>query len=110
HTLGIDYESIPGCTYCNPQIASIGLTERACKEKGIEYNVGKYSLKAHGKAIAVGAADGLVKIITSKPYGEILGAHIIGEDASELIAELGLAKRLEATVEDIISTVHAHPT
>lgn len=110
HTLGIDYESIPGCTYCNPQVASIGLTERACKEKGIEYTVGKYSLKAHGKAIAVGANDGLVKIITSKPYGEILGAHIIGEDASELIAELGLAKRLEATVEDIISTVHAHPT
>jgi len=110
HTIGIDYDSIPGCTYCNPQIASIGLTERAVKEKGIEYNVGKYSLKAHGKAIAVGAADGLVKIITTKKYGEILGAHIIGEDASELIAELGLAKRLEATAEDIISTVHAHPT
>lgn len=110
HTIGIDYDAIPGCTYCNPQIASIGLTERAVKEKGIEYNVGKYSLKAHGKAIAVGAADGLVKIITTKKYGEILGAHIIGEDASELIAELGLAKRLEATAEDIISTVHAHPT
>ncbi len=109
-TLGVDYESIPGCTYCNPQIASIGMTERAVKEKGIDYQVGKFQLKSHGKAIAVGATDGLVKIITSKPYGEILGAHIIGEDASELIAELGLAKRLEATAEDIISTVHAHPT
>ncbi|MGI9015430.1 MAG: dihydrolipoyl dehydrogenase [Phycisphaerales bacterium] len=110
HTIGIDYDSIPGCTYCNPQIASIGMTEKAVKEAGIEYNVGKYSLKAHGKAIAVGADDGMVKLITSKPYGEILGAHIIGEDASELIAEIGLAKRLEATAEDIISTVHAHPT
>jgi dihydrolipoamide dehydrogenase len=110
HTLGIDYNAFPGCTYCNPQVASIGMTERAVKEKGIEYQVGKYGLKAHGKAIAVGATEGLVKIITSKPYGEILGAHIIGEDASELIAELSLAIRLEATVEDIISTIHAHPT
>ena len=110
HTLGIDYDSIPGCTYCNPQIGSIGMTEEQVKEAGIEYNVGKYSLKSHGKAIAVGADDGMVKLITSKPYGEILGCHIIGEDASELIAEVGLAKRLEGTAEDIISTVHAHPT
>jgi dihydrolipoamide dehydrogenase len=110
HTLGVDYASIPGCTYCNPQIASIGMTEREVKAKGIEYKVGTYQLKAHGKAIAVGATEGLVKIITSKKYGEILGAHIFGEDASELIAEMGLAKRLEATAEDIISTVHAHPT
>ncbi|HJN71332.1 MAG TPA: dihydrolipoyl dehydrogenase, partial [Phycisphaerales bacterium] len=71
---------------------------------------GVYSLKAHGKAIAVGAADGFVKLLASKKYGEILGAHIIGKDASELIAEVGLAIRLEATVEDIISTMHAHPT
>ncbi len=110
HTLGVDYSSIPGCTYCNPQIASIGMTEREAKAKGLKYKVGKYPLKAHGKAIAVGATDGLVKIITSEPYGEILGAHIFGEDASELIGEMGLAKRLEATAEDIISTVHAHPT
>jgi dihydrolipoamide dehydrogenase len=106
----IDYNSIPACTYCSPQIASIGLTERACKEQGLEYDTGVYQLKAHGKAIAVGKTEGMVKIITSKPYGEILGAHIIGEDASELIAEIGLAKRLEATAEDIISTMHAHPT
>lgn len=110
HTLGVDYDAFPGCTYCNPQIGSIGLTERECKAKGLKYKVGKYSLKAHGKAIAVGATEGMVKIITSEPYGEILGAHILGEDASELIAEIGLAKRLEATAEDIISTVHAHPT
>ena len=110
HTLGVDYDSIPGCTYCRPQIASVGLTERAAKEQGLDYTVAKYQFKAHGKAIAVGATDGLVKLITSKPYGEILGCHIIGEDASELIGEICLAKRLEATVEDVISTMHAHPT
>ncbi len=110
HTLGVDYAAFPGCTYCNPQVASIGMTEREAKQKGLKIKVGKYPLKNHGKAIAVGATDGLVKIITSEPYGEILGAHIFGEDASELIGEMGLAKRLEATAEDIISTVHAHPT
>ncbi len=109
-TLGVDYDSIPACTYCNPQIASIGLTEREVIGQSIDHQVGVCSLKSHGKAVAVGANEGLVKIITSKPYGEILGAHIIGTDASELIAEMGLAKRLEATAEDIISTVHAHPT
>ena len=86
------------------------MTERAVKEKDIDYQVGTYQFKSHGKAIAIGAMEGMVKILTSKPYGEILGAHIIGEDASELIAEIGLAIRLEATAEDIISTVHAHPT
>ena len=80
------------------------------RDQGIDYSVGTFQLKSHGKAVAVGAVDGMVKIITSKPYGEILGAHIIGHDASELIAEMGLAKRLEATAEDIISTIHAHPT
>lgn len=110
HAIAMDYDAIPGCTYCNPQIASIGLTERAAKEKGIEYKTGIYQLKAHGKAMATGATDGFVKLVVSKKYGEILGAHIFGEDASELISELGLAKRLEATAEDIISTVHAHPT
>ena len=84
HVIPIDYGAIPGCTYCSPQIASIGLTERACKEQGLEYTTGTYQLKAHGKAIAVGKTEGLVKVITSKPYGEILGAHIIGADASEL--------------------------
>jgi dihydrolipoamide dehydrogenase len=110
HTLGVDYDSIPGCTYCNPQIASIGMTERDAKAKGLKYKVGKFQLKGHGKAIAVGATEGMIKLITSEPYGEILGCHIIGEDASELIVETTLAKRLEATAEDIISTMHAHPT
>ncbi len=110
HAISMDYNQVPGCTYCNPQIASIGMTERAAKEKGLDYNVGKYNLQAHGKAIAIGATQGLVKVLTSKPYGEILGAHIIGEDASEMIAEFSVATRLEATAEDIISTIHAHPT
>jgi dihydrolipoamide dehydrogenase len=110
HTLGIDYKAIPGCTYCNPQIASIGMTERAAKESGVEFSVGTYKLASHGKAISIGATEGLVKLIVSKPYGEILGAHIFGEDASELIAEIALAIRLEATAEDVISTIHAHPT
>ncbi len=86
------------------------MTEKEVQEKGIEYVKGVYSLKSHGRAIAVGAADGTVKLLASKPYGEILGAHIIGQDASELIAEIGLAIRLEATFEDIMSTMHAHPT
>jgi len=110
HTLGVDYNSIPACTYTNPQIASIGKTESQLKEEGVEYVKGVYSLKAHGKAIAVDAADGFVKLLASKKYGEILGAHLIGKDASEWIAGVGLAIRLEATVEDIISTMHAHPT
>jgi len=110
HTFGVDYNSIPGCTYTNPQIASIGMTEAKVQEAGIDYIKGVYSLKSHGKAIATGATEGFVKLLASKPYGEILGAHIIGNSASELIAEIGLAIRLEATVEDIISTMHAHPT
>ncbi len=110
HTLGVDYNSIPGCTYTNPQVASIGMTERAARDAGVEYTVGTFPLSALGKAIAVGQTEGFVKIIASKPYGEILGAHIIGKDASELIHEFCLAIRLEATAEDIISTMHAHPT
>jgi dihydrolipoamide dehydrogenase len=107
---GVHYDSIPGATYCNPQVASVGMTERQCKEKGIEYRVGKYGLKSHGKAIADGAAEGLVKIIVSKKYGEILGGHIIGQNASELIHEVCVAKALEGTVDDLIATMHAHPT
>jgi dihydrolipoamide dehydrogenase len=110
HTLGVDYRSIPGCTYTSPQIASIGLTERAAKEAGHDVKVGKFPLTALGKAIATGNAEGFVKIVAAEPYGEILGAHIIGKDASELIHEFCLAIRLEATAEDLISTMHAHPT
>ncbi|MCP4759704.1 MAG: dihydrolipoyl dehydrogenase [Planctomycetes bacterium] len=109
-TLGVDYQSIPGCTYTSPQIASIGMTEAAAREAGHDVQIGKFPLTALGKAIATGAAEGFVKIVASEPYGEILGAHIIGKDASELIHEFCLAIRLEATAEDVISTMHAHPT
>jgi dihydrolipoamide dehydrogenase len=110
HTLGVDYRAIPGCTYTNPQIASVGMTEAAAREAGHDVKIGKFPLTALGKAIATGSARGFVKIVASEPYGEILGAHIIGKDASELIHEFCLAIRLEATAEDIISTMHAHPT
>jgi dihydrolipoamide dehydrogenase len=100
----------PGCTYCHPQVASVGLTERAAKEKGLKFKVGKFPFMASGKARAVGEVDGFVKLILGEPHGEILGAHIIGPEATEMIAELGLAITLEATHEEIEATIHAHPT
>jgi dihydrolipoamide dehydrogenase len=106
----IDYSNIPGCTYCQPQVASVGLTEEAAKEKGLEYKVGKFPFRASGKAVAGGDAEGMVKLIFGKKYGEIIGAHIVGSEATEMIAEMGLAKSLEATSEDIHRTIHAHPT
>ncbi|SDT91319.1 dihydrolipoamide dehydrogenase [Verrucomicrobium sp. GAS474] len=103
-------ELFPGCTYCSPQVASIGLTEKKAKEKGLKYKVGKFPYVASGRAVAVGEPEGFVKLIVAEPHGEILGAHIIGSEATELIAELGLAMTLEATVDEIHSTIHAHPT
>ena len=100
----------PGCTYCQPQVASVGLTERAAKEAGKTFKVGRFPFQASGKAQAVGETEGFVKLIIAEPHGEILGAHIIGPEATELIAELGLAINLEATHEDIEATIHAHPT
>ena len=100
----------PGCTYCQPQVASVGLTERAAKEQKIAYKVGRFPFQASGKALAVGEGEGFVKILFGEPHGEVLGAHIIGPEATELIAELGLAINLEATHEDIEGTIHAHPT
>jgi dihydrolipoamide dehydrogenase len=106
----IDYENIPGCTYCQPQIASIGFTETKAKELGYEVKIGKFPFMASGKAFAAGEREGFVKLIFDKKYGELLGASIIGSEATELIAELGLAKSLGATAETIIKTIHAHPT
>lgn len=100
----------PGCTYCHPQVASIGLTERAAKEAGKTFKVGKFPFQASGKGRAVGEVDGFVKLLFGEPHGELLGAHIIGAEATELIAELGLAMTLEATHEEIEATIHAHPT
>lgn len=102
--------NFPGCTYCQPQVASVGLTERAAKEKGIAYKVGKFPFLASGKALAAGESEGFVKLIFGQQYGELLGAHIIGADATEMIAELGLALTLEATKDEIAQTIHAHPT
>ncbi len=106
----IDYDAIPGCTYCQPQVASVGLTERDCKQRGIACRVGKFPFQASGKAQAVGHTEGFVKIIASEEHGQILGAHMVGDSVTELIAELGLAIRLEATVQEVIATIHAHPT
>jgi len=110
HVEPIDYNSIPGCTYCNPQVASVGLTESKAKELGYIIKIGKFPFMASGKAFATGDRDGFVKLIFDAKYGELLGAHIIGHDATELISEVTIAKNLEATYESIVKTVHAHPT
>jgi dihydrolipoamide dehydrogenase len=106
----INYDNIPGCTYCQPQVASIGLTEQKAKEAGYELKIGKFPFMASGKAFAIGEREGFVKLLFDAKYGELLGAHIIGSEATEMIAELALAKSLEATAESIIKTIHAHPT
>ncbi len=106
----VDYNSIPGCTYCHPQVASIGMTERQAKEAGYDVQIGRFPYSASGKARAIGARDGMVKLIFDKKYGELLGAHIIGAEATELIAELGVAKALEATPVELSKIMHAHPT
>jgi len=100
----------PGCTYCHPQIASVGLTEDKAKEEGIAIKVGKFPFSASGKAVAINQPEGFVKLILSEEHGEILGAHIIGENATELISEYVLANKTELTSEEIHDTIHAHPT
>ena len=109
-TQPLNYNNVPGCTYCQPQIASIGLTEDKARAGGHELNIGRFPYSASGKARAIGEREGLVKLIFDKKYGELLGAHIIGADATELIAELGLAKSLESTSIELNKTMHAHPT
>lgn len=106
----IDYENIPGCTFCEPQVASVGFTERKAKELGYELKIGKFPYMASGKAFAVGEREGFVKVIFDAKYGEILGGHIIGAGATDLIAEITLARAMEATGHSLIKTVHAHPT
>lgn len=110
HSDGVDYTSIPGCTYCQPQVASIGLTEEKAKAAGHEIKVGKFPFTANGKAHGIGEAKGFVKLIFDAQYGELLGAHLIGPDVTEMIAELGLARALEATGPMIFKTIHSHPT
>jgi dihydrolipoamide dehydrogenase len=110
HGLPKRVKVFPGCTYCQPQVASVGLTEKAARDKGLDVKVGKFPFTASGKAVASAETEGFVKVVTAAGTGEILGAHIIGSEATELIAEYGLAITLEATVEEIHQTIHAHPT
>ena len=110
HPKAIDYSNVPSVTYCHPEVASIGLTEEQAKEQGLDYQVGRFPFSANGRARASNETDGFVKIIRDKKYGEILGAHIVGGHASEMIHELILARTNEYTVEEIDLAIHAHPT
>lgn len=106
----LHYDNIPGCTYCQPQVASVGLTEAQAKEKGYDLAIGRFPFRPLGKSLAAGETEGFVKLIFDKKYGELLGAHILGNEATDMIAELVLARSVEATAHELIKTVHAHPT
>ena len=106
----VDYSNIPGCTYTIPEIASVGMTEKAAKESGYNIKIGKFPFTASGKASAAGAKDGFVKLIFDEKYGELLGAHLIGANVTEMIAELVVAKKLETTGHELIKAIHPHPT
>lgn len=110
HPEPLDYGNIPGCTYCNPEVASVGMTEKAAKDAGHDIKVGKFPFSASGKASAAGAKDGFVKLIFDAKYGELLGAHMIGANVTEMIAEIVAVRKLETTGMDLIKTVHPHPT
>ncbi|HXS56792.1 MAG TPA: dihydrolipoyl dehydrogenase [Hanamia sp.] len=106
----IDYNNVPGCTYCSPEIASVGYTEKAAKDAGYEIKVGKFPFIASGKAVSAGASEGFVKIIYDAKYGELLGCHMIGSNVTELIAEVSVARKLETTAHEILNAIHPHPT
>ncbi|HLF64881.1 MAG TPA: dihydrolipoyl dehydrogenase [Saprospiraceae bacterium] len=110
HVEPLNYNNLPSCTYCSPEVASVGYTEAEAKEKGYEIKVGKFPYSASGKAKAAGAPEGFVKLIFDAKYGEFLGAHMIGYNVTELIAEVVVARKLETTGHDIIKSVHPHPT
>ena len=107
---GIDYNNVPGCTYCIPEISSVGYTEKAAKEAGYEIKVGKFPFMASGKASASGATEGFVKVIFDAKYGEFLGCHMIGMNVTEMIAEAVVARKLETTAHEILNAIHPHPT
>ena len=107
---GIDYNNVPGCTYCIPEISSVGYTEKAAKEAGYEIKVGKFPFVASGKASAAGATEGFVKVIFDAKYGEFLGCHMIGMNVTEMIAEAVVARKLETTAHEILNAIHPHPT
>ncbi len=106
----VDYDNVPNCTYCHPEVASVGLTEEQAREKGFDIEVGKFPWVGIGRAVAAGHTDGFVKIIRDKKYSEILGAHIVGPSATELIAEFVIGRHLESTVEEMERAIHPHPT
>jgi dihydrolipoamide dehydrogenase len=110
HPQPIKYDNVPSVTYCHPEVASIGLTEDQAKERKLEYQVGRFPFSANGRARTTGETEGFVKIIRDKKYGEILGAHIVGSHASEIIHELTVARQNEYTVEEVDLAIHAHPT
>lgn len=110
HVEAIDYGNIPGCTYCTPEVASVGMTEKEAKEKGYDLKVGKFPFSASGKASAAGSKEGFVKVIYDAKYGELLGAHMIGMNVTEMIAEMVAAKRLETTGHELLKAIHPHPT
>jgi len=106
----LDYANIPSCTYCSPEVASVGMTEAAAKDAGYEVKLGKFPFSASGKAKAGGVPEGFVKIIYDAKYGELLGAHLIGSNVTEMIAEIVVARQLETTGHEMIKSVHPHPT
>jgi dihydrolipoamide dehydrogenase len=106
----INYGNIPGCTYCWPEIASVGMTEQECKDKGIEVRIGKFPFTASGKASASGSNAGFVKLIFDKKYGELLGGHMVGANVTEMIAEIVAIRKLETTGMELVKTIHPHPT
>ena len=106
----VDYQNVPNCTYCNPEVASVGLTEEQAKEQGFEIKIGKFPWVANGRALAAGHSEGFVKVIRGAQYSEILGAHIVGHHATELIGEFVVGRHLESTVEEMDRAMHPHPT
>ena len=110
HVEPIDYGNIPGCTYCHPEIASVGLTEKQAKEKGYELKVGKFPFSASGKATANGDTDGFIKVIFDAKYGEWLGCHMVGDGVTDMIAEAVVARKLETTGHEVLKSIHPHPT
>lgn len=107
---GIDYNNVPGCTYCSPEVSSVGMTEQQAKDAGYELKVGKFPFVASGKATAAGATEGFVKVIYDAKYGELLGCHMIGYNVTEMIAEAVVARKLETTAHEILNAIHPHPT
>jgi dihydrolipoamide dehydrogenase len=106
----VDYGNIPNCTYCHPEVASVGMTEEQAREAGYEVEVGRFPWVGNGRAVAYGDVDGFVKVVRDKKYSEVLGAHIIGPHATELIAEFVLGRHLETTAEEMEKAIHPHPT